>query len=93
MREVTITAEERLLVLKALGADPEAIQALERRNAELTEALDGLVGNMACVMDGYAHEPDDAGAASLPVGEGQYMTIYTFGDLRRAIALLPSDEQ
>jgi hypothetical protein len=85
-------AGERLLVLKALGADPDTVARLERRNAELVEALEGLVGNIATVMDAYKDEPDDAGAASLPVGEGQHLTMYTFGDIRRAIALLPKDD-
>ena len=83
---------ERLLLLKALKADPGRIATLERRNAELLGALEALVGNIAPMMNAYKDEADDTGAASLPVGEGQYVTMYTFGDLRRAIALLPKDD-
>ena len=78
-------------ILKALKADPGRIATLERRNAELLGALEALVGNIAPMMDAYKDEADDTGAASVPVGEGQYVTMYTFGDLRRAIALLTKD--
>ncbi len=90
--DVRLGPGERLLVLRALNADPDRIARLERRNAELVEALEGLVGNIGPFMANYADEADDEGAASLPVGDGQYISMYTFGDLRRAIALLPKDD-
>lgn len=92
MPDTTLTGAERLLVLKALGADPDRVSALEAKVAELTSALEGVVGQVALFIEGHADEPDDACALSAQIQDGQCLFLASFGDLRRAVALLPADD-
>ncbi len=91
-RDTVLTQAERLLVMKALGGDPDRISALEAKVAELTAALRGVVGEVSVFIDAHADEPDEACALSVQTGEGQGIFLASFGDLRRAVALLPPDD-